>query len=108
MPADLLHCEMVTFEQVGHAGPFVQQAPDPGQADQADADLDAARPVDARQEWILLPPGAQLIGHPAGVNLVVGQDQAVASSVRCCKREISQTCLTLPFWSSDLWLIRKA
>src|SRR5208337_5670319 len=42
MPADLANHELVVLEMIGDFGPFVQQAPDPGQADQADADLDAA------------------------------------------------------------------
>ncbi len=32
----------------------------------------------------------------------------MASRVRCCRREISQTCLTLPTCSSERWLIRNA
>ena len=73
MPADLLHRERVMLEQVGDAGPLVQEPPDPGKADQADADLDAARPVNAREEGVLPPPGTQLVGHPVRVRLVVGE-----------------------------------
>ena len=45
VPADLPQRERVVLEQVGYAWPVIKQPPDPGQADQADADLDAARPV---------------------------------------------------------------
>ena len=48
VPADLPHGERVALEQVGRARPVVEQAPDPGQADQADAELDAAGPVRRR------------------------------------------------------------
>ena len=34
--------------------------------------------------------------------------QALASSVRCCSRAISQTCLTLPVCSSERWSTRNA
>ena len=74
VPADLLHSQHVTLEQPGHAGPVIQQPPDPGQADQPDADLDAARPVHAGQEGVLPEPGAKLVGYPAGITLVVGQE----------------------------------
>ena len=97
MPADLPQGESVMLEQVGYARPVIQQTPDPGQADQADAEFDAARPVNPGQEGILLPPGAEMIGHPAWRTCRHWvRNQAVASSVRCCRREISQTCLTLP------------
>ena len=65
---------VVALEQVGDAGPVVEQPPDPGQADQPDADLDAAGPVHAGQERVLAPPGAQLVGHPLGVGLVAGEE----------------------------------
>ena len=45
MPADLPQRKRVTLEQVGYTRPVVQETPDPGQADQTDAELDAARPV---------------------------------------------------------------
>ncbi len=57
VPADLLDGQAVLLEQAGRAGPVVQQAPDPGQADQPDADLDPAGPVHAGQERVLPPPG---------------------------------------------------
>jgi hypothetical protein len=44
-PADLPQGERVALEQVGRAGPVVEQAPDPGQAAQADAELSAVHPV---------------------------------------------------------------
>ena len=56
------------------AGPVVEQAADPGQADQPDAELDAAGPVHARQERVLPPPGAELARHPVRVRLVAGQE----------------------------------
>ena len=74
MPADLPQGERVALEQVGYARPVVQQPPDPGQADQPDAELDAARPVHAGQEGVLPPPGAQLVGDPARVLLVMGEE----------------------------------
>ena len=64
VPADLPYRQLVVLEQGGDPRPVVQQAPDPGQADQPDADLDAARPVHAGQEGVLPPPGAQLVGDP--------------------------------------------
>ena len=74
VPADLPHGERVALEQVDHARPVIQQAPDPGQADQADPELDAAGPVHAGQERVLPPPGAQMIGDPACVPLVLGEE----------------------------------
>ena len=74
MPADLPHGERVALEQAGRARPVIEQAPDPGQADQADAELDAAGPVRAGQKRVLPPPGAQLISDPAGVSLVLGEE----------------------------------
>ena len=74
VPADLPQGERVPLEQVGHARPVVEQAPDPGQADQADAELDAAGPVHAGQERVLPPPGAEMVGDPAGVPLVTGEE----------------------------------
>ena len=85
MPADLPQCERVTLEQVSYTGPVVKETPDPGEADQANAELDAARPVDARQEGILLPPGAQLVGHPARVLLFVGKKPGIGQ-----QREVLQ------------------
>ena len=74
VPADLLHREFVALEEAGGARPPVQKAADPGQADQPDADLDAARPVDARQERVIPPPGAQLLVHAAGVGIIVAEE----------------------------------
>ena len=98
---DLPHGEAVVFEQIGYPGPVVEKTPDPGQADQADAEFDAARPVNAGQEGILLPPGAEMIRYPDGILSSPVRNQAVASKVRCCRREISQTCLTFPLCSSE-------
>src|SRR5262249_18777755 len=67
VPADLLHGQRVALEQVRDGRPGVQEPPDPGQADEADPYPDAARPVNARQEGVLPPPGAELAGHPLGV-----------------------------------------
>src|SRR2546430_14516636 len=74
VPADLPDGERVALEQVGYARPVSQQAPDPGQAYQADPELDAAGPVHAGQERVLPPPGAQMIGDPARVPLVLAQE----------------------------------
>ncbi len=65
MPADLPNGELIILEMLGHLRPFVEEAPDPGQADQADPDLDPARPVHAGEERVLLHPGAQLVRHLA-------------------------------------------
>ena len=73
MPLDLPQGESVMLEQIGYARPAVEKTPDPGQADQADAQFDAARPVNPGQEGILLPPGAEMIGHPGGVLVVTSQ-----------------------------------
>src|SRR5579859_6566957 len=73
MPADLPHREGVALEQVGRAGPVIQQAPDPCQADQADAELYTAGPVHTGQERVLPPPGAQLVRDPASISLVMGE-----------------------------------
>ena len=74
MPPDLLHCELVVIEQAVHAGPVVQQAPDPDQADQPDTNLDAAGPVHAGQKGIFPVPGPQLIGNPACVGVVASKE----------------------------------
>ena len=74
MPADLPQGERVMLEQAGYARPVIQQAPDPGQADQPDAEFDAAGPVHAGQEGVLPPPGAQLVGDPARVSLVMAEE----------------------------------
>src|SRR5205823_3586199 len=73
VPVDLPDSEGVAFEQIGHPGPVVEKTPDPGQADQADAEFDAARPVDAGQEGILLPPGAEMLRYPDGILLFAGE-----------------------------------
>src|SRR5580693_4295731 len=73
MPADLPHREAVALEQVGRARPVVEQAPDPRQADQADAELYAAGPVHAGQERVLPRPRAKLVRDPASVSLVMGE-----------------------------------
>jgi hypothetical protein len=70
VPVDLLHSEVATLEQGSRPRPVIQQPPDPGQADQPDADLDAAGPVHTGQERVLLPPGPQLGGHPLGAGLI--------------------------------------
>ena len=74
VPADLLHREPIVLEQAGHAGPAIEQAPDPGQADQPDAHLDPAGPVHTGKEGVLLVPGPQLVRHPARVRLVTAQE----------------------------------
>src|SRR5262249_55758880 len=74
VPADLPQCERVALEQVGYAGPVVEQAPDPSQVAQADAELGAARPVHTGKEGILPPPGTEMIGNPLRVSLVMGQE----------------------------------
>ncbi len=73
MPADLPNRQLVLLEQAGDTRPVVQQAPDPGQADQPDADLDAARPVHAGEERVRPAPRAQLVCHPARVPVVPGE-----------------------------------
>src|SRR5260370_22729607 len=85
MPADLSHSQRVVLEQIGYARPVIQQASNPGQADQPDAELDAARPVHAGQEGILPPPGAQMIGHPARIFLFMGEKPGISQ-----KREMLQ------------------
>src|SRR5262245_37231167 len=74
MPADLLHRQLVMLEQVRDGRPLVQEPPDPGQADEADPDLDAAGPVNPRQEGVLPPPGAKLVGYPLRIRLVVCEE----------------------------------
>ena len=74
MPADLADREVVVLEQAGHPGPVRQQAPDPDQADQPDADLDAVRPVNPGEEGIRPPPGAQLVSDALRVPLVAAEE----------------------------------
>src|SRR5215472_9115857 len=74
MPANLPDRALIVLKQIGRSRPVVKQTADPGHADQPDTDLDAARPVHARQEWILPPPGAQLAGDEPCVSLVAAEE----------------------------------
>ena len=64
----------VVVEQGRDAGPTVQQAPDPDPGEQPDAELDAAGPMDAGEERVAPPPGAQLRGREVRVARVGGQE----------------------------------
>ena len=86
MPVDLPQGEWVPLEQVGYAGPVIEKAPDPGQTDQPDTKFYPARPVNAGQEGILPPPGAEMFGHPMAYLSSPLRNQAVDNSVRCCRR----------------------
>ncbi len=85
MPVNLLQRESIMLKQIGNARPIIEQAPDPGQTDQADADLNAARPVNARQKGILPPPGTEVLGDPIRIFLFPseepggGQEREIAS-----------------------------
>ena len=74
MPSDLRDRAVVVLEQVADAWPVIKQPADPGHADQANADLDPARPVDTGQERVAPPPRAQLLGHPARVNVIAAEE----------------------------------
>ncbi len=50
----------VVVEQGPDPGPTVQQTPHPDPGEQPDAELDSARPMDAREERVAAPPGPQL------------------------------------------------
>src|SRR5262249_26099684 len=61
------------LEEFGYRRPALKQPPDPGHADQPDANLDAAGPVHAGQERVLLPPGLDLLRYPLRVRVIVAE-----------------------------------
>jgi hypothetical protein len=73
VPAELPQGQVVALEQFGNTRPVVKQPPDPGEVDQPDAQFDAARPVDAGQERVLLPPRLQLASYPLRVSVFTGE-----------------------------------
>src|SRR5215472_2364665 len=56
MAEDLVASEARVLEAFGGSRPATEKAAGPGEADQAERDLDATRPVDPRQERVRLPP----------------------------------------------------
>ena len=70
---DLAQRVRVLLEERWRTRPAVEQPADPGPRHEADAQLDAARPVHARQERVGLPPRAQVRGGALGVALVAGE-----------------------------------
>ena len=63
----------VALEQRPGPAPAVQQPADPDPGQQAHAELDAAGPVDAGQERVGRPPGAELGGGGLGVALIAAE-----------------------------------
>ena len=74
MAEDLVASEARSLEAFASPCPAAEKATAPGEADQAERDLDAARPVDARQERVRLPPGTKLRCYKLGVALVMRQE----------------------------------
>src|SRR5262249_43965019 len=69
MATDLPDGQRIVLEEFGYRRPALKQPPDPGHADQPDANLDAAGPVHAGQERVLLPPGLDLLRYPLRVRV---------------------------------------
>ena len=73
MPGNLPEGIVIVLEEVAHLGPLVEQPADPGPGDQANPGFDTACPVDARQERVRTPPGAQLRRGRLCITLVLRQ-----------------------------------
>ncbi len=73
VPVDLVGGDDVLLEEGGRAGPAFEQPPGPDPRDQADAELDAAAPVDPLADRVGAPPRAEVGGHQLGVPVVAGQ-----------------------------------
>ena len=73
VPTDLGQGLRVLLEQLVDARPVVEQAADPHPARQSHAELDPAGPVDAGEERVAGPPGAQLGGDRLGVAVLAGE-----------------------------------
>jgi len=63
----------VALEEIGGAGPAVEQAPGPGERDQPHAELDPAQPVDAAQRRVAAPPRTQVCGGVRGEARIAGE-----------------------------------
>ena len=91
-------------------GPPIEEPSHPHPRQQADSELEAARPVDTGQERIRCPPGPQLRGAVPRRSLSLPADihHAAASTAQCWWRDVSHRYLTLPTASSRRWSIIEA
>ena len=64
----------IVVEQQADTVPAMQQPADPNPRDQPHAEFDTAGPVNARQKWIVAPPGAKLPGNRLGIDFIAGDE----------------------------------
>src|SRR5215469_991411 len=65
----------IVFEVVAHWRPVLEQAARPRESDEAHAEFDSARPVDAMQERICPEPGPYLLRGRTRISLFTGEPE---------------------------------